>query len=121
MFNNILLVFITTYTFGLIWYRLSDNLLVDLVDEPSERSWVNQSNLGRHNMEDDSQEKNIFEILVVCMYYMLTTLSTVGYGDLYPFSVAEKLASVLIMVICGMIFALLLQSLIEAFTPRTEE
>jgi hypothetical protein len=55
------------------------------------------------------------------MYYMLTTLSTVGYGDLAPFSVAEKLASVLIMVICGMIFALLLQSLIEAFTPRTEE
>ena len=25
------------------------------------------------------------------MYYALTTLSTVGYGDFYPMSIAEKI------------------------------
>ena len=54
------------------------------------------------------------------MYFMLTTLSTVGYGDFYPYSIAEKLSSVLVMVICGMIFAVLLGSLIDAFSPGVE-
>lgn len=29
--------------------------------------------------------------LITCMYYALTTLSTVGYGDFYPCSIAEKI------------------------------
>jgi hypothetical protein len=71
-------------------------------------------------MEGDEADRPVFEKIVICMYYMLTTLSTVGYGDFYPYSVAEKISSVLVMVICGMIFAVLLSSLIEAFSPRVE-
>lgn len=33
----------------------------------------------------------IHERLITCMYYALTTLSTVGYGDFYPMSIAEKI------------------------------
>jgi hypothetical protein len=32
-----------------------------------------------------------YQRLIVCMYYALTTLSTVGYGDYYPTSLAEKI------------------------------
>jgi len=34
--------------------------------------------------------------MVWCMYYALTTLSTVGYGDFYPTSIAEKVAGSII-------------------------
>lgn len=33
----------------------------------------------------------IHERLITCMYYALTTLATVGYGDYYPCSIAEKI------------------------------
>jgi len=36
------------------------------------------------------------EKMVWCMYYALTTLSTVGYGDFYPTSIAEKVAGSII-------------------------
>lgn len=123
--NNILLVFITTYTFGLIWYRLSDHLLPTyIMAEPVERTWAYKFKLknppesfyaDKGLMEPETE---VYEKLVMCMYFMLTTLSTVGYGDYYPWSVAEKITSVLVMVVCGMIFAVLLGSLIEAFSPN---
>ena len=34
--------------------------------------------------------------LITSMYYALTTLSTVGYGDFYPSSIAEKVAGSII-------------------------
>jgi len=115
------LVFITTYTFGLIWYRLSDFILptyiTSLSGEPEERYWVVKFGLRNPSTVDEPDLMPVFSRLAICMYYMLTTLSTVGYGDFYPFSISEKLVSVLIMVICGMIFSVLLGSLIEAFRP----
>jgi hypothetical protein len=40
------------------------------------------------------------------MYYMSTTLSTIGYGDLLPISTAEKWINCLIQVICTTLFAI---------------
>ena len=91
--------------------------------EPIERTWVMHFKLNKvpYGVEGDfDAERPVYEKIVICMYYMLTTLSTVGYGDFYPFSVAEKIASCLIMVVCGMIFAVLLTSLIDAFSPSVE-
>lgn len=41
--------------------------------------------------------------LIVSCYYALTTLSTVGYGDYYPISNAERIMAVIIM-LCGVAF-----------------
>jgi hypothetical protein len=41
--------------------------------------------------------------LVYSVYYILTTLSTVGYGDFYPVSILEKIVGSLIM-FCGVTF-----------------
>ena len=29
-------------------------------------------------------EENSFGIYLICMYFVITTFSTVGYGDIYP-------------------------------------
>jgi len=46
------------------------------------------------------------------MYYMLTTLSTVGYGDFYPFSIAEKIVGSLIQIIGVTIFSIVMNAFI---------
>ena len=47
------------------------------------------------------------------MYFALTTLATVGYGDLYPTSIMEKLVSCLVNVGGVTIFSKLMQSFVE--------
>lgn len=47
------------------------------------------------------------ERFVACIYFILTTLSTVGYGDFYPVSILEKIIGSLIM-FCGVTFFTLL-------------
>ena len=47
------------------------------------------------------------------MYYALTTLSTVGYGDFYPTSIAEKIIGAIIQVFGSTFFAVLMNNFID--------
>jgi len=47
------------------------------------------------------------------MYYALTTLSTVGYGDFYPVSVAEKIVGSIIQIFGVTFFSILMNGFIE--------
>ena len=49
------------------------------------------------------KEKPVFDQLVISVYFMLTTLSTVGYGDFTPQSLMEKIVGSVIM-FCGVTF-----------------
>lgn len=44
-----------------------------------------------------------YDRLIICCYFILTTLSTVGYGDFTPISNNEKLLCIILM-ICGVAF-----------------
>jgi len=41
--------------------------------------------------------------LISVMYFMMTTLSTVGYGDMFPISELEMILGMIIM-LCGTAF-----------------
>ena len=47
------------------------------------------------------------------MYYALTTLSTVGYGDFFPTSIAEKIVGAIIQVFGSTFFAVLMNNFID--------
>lgn len=47
------------------------------------------------------------------MYYALTTLSTVGYGDYYPSSLAQKIVGSVIEIFGVTFFSVLMNSFIE--------
>lgn len=84
-----------------------------LDDEPEERYWVVKFKL-RHpkTFKGDGDLMAVYDRLVLCMYYMLTTLSTVGYGDYYPFSIAEKIVGSLIQIIGVTIFSIVMNAFI---------
>ena len=44
---------------------------------------------------------------------MLTTLSTVGYGDMHPMSVSEKMAGSIIQILGSTIFSIVMSSFIQ--------
>jgi voltage-gated potassium channel len=47
------------------------------------------------------------------MYFCLTTLSTVGYGDYYPSSIMEKIVGIFIEIVGVTIFSILMNQFIE--------
>ena len=47
------------------------------------------------------------------MYFSLTLLATVGYGDLFPTSIGEKMISVLVNIVGVTIFSSLMNNFIE--------
>lgn len=111
---------VATFFLGLLWYRFSDELLpmathkLNFAVEPRERHWVVHYNLRRPECEEDLDliEPNENK-LVLCLYFMLTTLSTVGYGDYFPRTVAEKLLGSLVMIIGSSIFSMVMSDFIK--------
>jgi hypothetical protein len=55
----------------------------------------------------------IHERLITCMYYALTTLATVGYGDYYPCSIAEKIVGSVIQIFGVTFFSVLMNNFID--------
>lgn len=49
------------------------------------------------------------------MYFIMTTLGTIGYGDYVPQSSAEKLLNVILQIICAFVFSTLIYYLTLAF------
>lgn len=47
------------------------------------------------------------------MYYALTTLSTVGYGDYYPSSIAEKILGSILQIFGVTFFSILMNGFID--------
>ena len=82
---------------GLLWYRFSDYYqTLFFVVESEDNFFVVRFNLRPEETGDALREFNVLGIFLTLVYFTTTTLSTVGYGDLYPFSIAEKfLATIL--------------------------
>ena len=100
----IIIAIIITFTVGCVWYY-----------------WV-----SNHNSKEDIEAGNTFlqvfgidqiedtyTKMIISCYFALTTLSTVGYGDLYPISVTEMIGGILVMMIGIVFFSHIMGSFIE--------
>lgn len=67
--------------------------------------------LSRFGLDDDTTS-DLSKLTTVC-YYTIATLSTVGYGDLYPVSNIEKILAIFIMLGGVGFFSFVMSSFIE--------
>jgi hypothetical protein len=67
--------------------------------------------LVNNNLNTD-EFSNSYKFITVC-YFSITTLSTVGYGDLYPISNLEKVLGIVIMLAGVAFFSFVMSSFIE--------
>lgn len=82
----IVIAIMLTYFIGCFWYWVTSQ---DFFDD-GEYTFIN-----KFNLEGDS----LFRKLVICCYFSLTTLATVGYGDLYPINNLEKVLGIFLMIV----------------------
>lgn len=63
-----------------------------------EKSWAWNANIDVETFPDG-------DMYLVCFYWAITTMTTIGYGDIVPVTDAEKLLTLLVMCIgerlCG--------------------
>lgn len=83
-----------TFFLGCIWFFVSSQLQAG-----TDETWYYEFNLD---------EGEIVDQLVTSLYFALTMLSTVGYGDFYPISDLEMLVAVVCMMIGVAVFSVVM-------------
>lgn len=72
-------------------------------------SFQNDQVLVQEDQTPESADSSEISIIIVkLMYFFLTTLSTVGYGDFYPSSISEKIVGIFIEIVGVTIFSILM-------------
>jgi hypothetical protein len=84
MFRLVVLTIIMTYFTGCVFYFIS------VLDDDQEQTFRKSCGL-------DTDDFNNFYKLITVSYFTLTTLATVGYGDIYARTNNEKLCAVVMM------------------------
>ena len=79
-------ILILAYFLGTLWYILTKHT----TDSPEEYTFYNE--YGLYEFTD-------FENLWIVVYFMFTTLSTVGFGDFNPKSEVERITMTFILLI----------------------
>lgn len=98
-----------TYFLGCLWYYnsfLMHESLLKTGEEDLYRggTWYNKFNL---------QDKDLMEKVMMSQYFALSTLSTVGYGDLFPISSQEMIIGVFVMLMGVFFFSYIMGQLLS--------
>ena len=96
----IVIAAIITYFFGCFWYIISDNLN----SSGDQKTFINKYGL---------KNEDTFRKLIICWYFVLTSLSTVGYGDYVPISNIERIVSIFIIIWGVTFFSYIMGNCIE--------
>ncbi|OMJ81193.1 hypothetical protein SteCoe_18369 [Stentor coeruleus] len=82
MFIFIIAFIISVHVSGCFWYYISK------IDDTNPNTWI-----IRYNIENLSE----FDKYISSIYFVFTTLTKIGYGDIYPLTNDEKVFSILLM------------------------
>jgi len=85
-----------------------------------EHTWFFYEPSGPYTEEDTTGEQgggeNVSSIYLAAFYYCLTTMTSVGYGDIIPRSDAERTYAICLEFIGGFVFAMIIASLTSVVT-----
>lgn len=98
LFRILILLVLFTYFLACFWYLMAWSQESPVVGDGA--TWYTTFIEGN---DYDKTDK-----LIVSLYYSLTMLSTVGYGDLYPISNLEKVVGVFCMWIGVAVFSVIM-------------
>lgn len=87
VFRLILIAIMLAYFLGCGWY-----LFVDIFEDESDKD-------NNFNQKNNLYDLPIFDRMIICVYFVLTTLSTVGYGEMFPLSNTEKIFGISLMIL----------------------
>lgn len=115
VFRIILIASIVTYFMGCIWFIFSAE-----ANKDSDVAAGNTFNEG--NVEADYRDD--YDRLIISCYFALTTLSTVGYGDMGPVTTHEQIFGIFVMLIGVAFFSFVISQfseIIQNFNANTSD
>lgn len=98
--KTLILVFILlslSYFGGILWLLWSD-FSQQYINRESEENFLDTYNLQFNPLDSEGKtmQDDRVELILNGMYFMFTTLSTVGFGDRYPRSDAERIICIFV-------------------------
>eukprot|EP00939_MAST-03C_sp_MAST-3C-sp1_P003110 g3110.t1 len=92
---------IMSHIMGCVFYLLA----CDADGTPVRGSWVFEQGFA--------QNDSVWYSYVPSIYYMITSLTTVGYGDVYAHTLQEKFVASVVMVVGSVLYAVILGSVVK--------
>lgn len=112
LFRLVIISVMITYFIGCNVYFIS-NEFNNKEDQIDFRTFI--LNFGLDEYESNSNR------LIVCCYFALTMLSTVGYGDYYPISNLEMVMTVILMLAGVAFFSFIMGNFMEIIAQYEEK
>ncbi len=98
--RTFLIAIVLTYFLGCIWYFITEELNGE-AEDTFKKKYLDPFNYTS------------WERLTICCYFVLTTLSTVGFGDLTPQTDTERAFTLLLMIVGAGFFSIVLSDFID--------
>ena len=105
IFRLLLIDIIITYFLAIILYIVSNEM-----NPPGTK------NTFITNEYYDLKKLTVYERVINCMYFIMTTLTTVGYGDYVPFSNAERIYIIFVQLIGVSFYSYIMGNFIEVIS-----
>tara|TARA_B110000305_G_C19434483_1_gene638097 strand:- start:1117 stop:1947 length:831 start_codon:yes stop_codon:yes gene_type:complete len=111
----IIIAFVITFFLGCLWFRISLTQ-VDIEDpteayKNDETTWYTKFKMW----EESEYHSLLYAQFMTSIYFSLTVLSTVGYGDYFPISNMEMLTALVVMLGGVAFFSYIMGNLLEIF------
>lgn len=95
--NFMAFIMLFVHLFSCLWmmgsvFNFPDD--INKLDFENTRSWLIEKGLVYKKDDEVLQEDN-FKLYLACSYWAFTTLTTIGYGDIAPYSLIEKIICLL--------------------------
>lgn len=82
-------------------------------------SWLESDINGHFIMKDTTGGKHVYSIYLAAFYYSLTTMTSIGYGEITPTNNVERLFAVFLEIIGAIIYGMYIDSLFTCFSHFT--
>lgn len=99
-----ILVILLAHIFSCIWYYIADSASPD--------SWINRSGYRSESLHDRYW---------AALYFIYTTLTTTGYGDIVPYTFTEMLATVLFTGVGVTVHSVIYTSMLQKFDELSQK
>ena len=127
----IIAVFLLSYIIGMSWYIFTEMEMhsgnqKDMDHFMKEnKDLCNESSVEESFIKDfELYNKSVAQNTIIMVYYSITTISTVGFGDYYPVNNFERLIIIFIMIFGVSIYGLFLgifQEMLQRFKMFEED
>ena len=109
----IIIAFVITFFLGCLWFRISYSQVDFTNDDYKEddSTWFTNFKMWKTN----EYNSLLYVQFITSIYFSLTVLSTVGYGDYYPISNTEMLTALVVMLGGVAFFSYIMGNLLEIF------